>query len=178
MNGIKGPDCCSRKNARVWRGWARLRSLGSDQKGVSALEYALVAPLLFAVNFVSIEVTVMLFADSALETASRQVTRIGKLGVPENMDCESAVRQELERHLSRWVSSPADLRIDVKIYEPGMPFDDVDDESYVPVCDAGGRGDMVVYRMGFDRPGLTGFITWLGIDMIRFERIVIIQNEP
>jgi len=167
-------------NLKTWlaRRWQRVRRLGRAQRGVAALEYAIVAPLLFGVIFVAVETTVMLFADSALETAANRVTRIGKLGVPEGMDCETAVRAEMERVLSRWVASPADLRIDVKVYEPGMPFDDVDDESYVPVCDAGDRGDMVVYRLGFDRPGLTGFVTWLGGDILRFERIVLIQNEP
>lgn len=163
---------------RLKRGWRRLRRLDKAQKGATALEYALVAPLLFGVIFVAIEVTVILFADSSLETAAGRVTRIGKLGVPEGMDCDTAVRTEMERILSRWVDSPADLRIDVKVYEPGMPFDDVDDDDYVPVCDTGDRGDMVVYRLGFDRPGLTGFISWLGMDIMRFERIVMIQNEP
>lgn len=158
--------------------WQRLRRLRADQGGVTALEYAIIAPLLFGIIFVAIEVTIILFADASLETAAHRVTRIGKLGVPEGMDCETAVRKELERNLSRWVSSLADLRIDVKLYEPGMPFGDVDDPNYEPVCDAGERGDMVVYRMGFDRPGITGFISWLGIDMMRFERIVLIQNEP
>jgi len=174
------PAVVARKGVKAWiaRRWNRVRRIGKSQRGATALEYALVAPLLFGVIFVAIETTVMLFADASLETAATRVTRIGKLGVPEGMDCETAVRRELERTLSRWVASPADLRIDVMLYEPGLPFDDVDDESYVPVCDAGGRGDMVIYRLGFDRPGLTGFISWLGVDMLRFERIVMIQNEP
>lgn len=166
------------ETGRQSRIWPQVRRLVRADHGAAALEYALVAPLLFAVLFVAIETTVMLFADASLETAANRVTRIGKLGVPEGMNCETAVRKELERTLSYWVSSPADLRIDVKLYEPGMPFGDVDDEDYVPVCDAGERGDMVVYRLGFDRPGLTGFIAWLGVDMLRFERIVLIQNEP
>ena len=169
---------CGRSKAWLTRPWNRLRRLGKLQRGVAALEYALVAPLLFGVIFVAVETTVMLFADSSLETAASRVTRIGKLGVPGGMNCEQAVRAEMESILSRWVSSPEELRIDVKLYEPGMPFDDVDDESYEPVCDAGDRGDMVMYRLGFDRPGLTGFVTWLGVDVLRFERIVVIQNEP
>lgn len=169
---------CGRLKAWLARPWSGLRRLGKAQRGVAALEYALVAPLLFGVIFVAVETTVMLFADSSLETAANRVTRIGKLGVPEGMGCEQAVRAEMERILLRWVSSPQELRIDVKIYEPGVPFQNVDDENYVPVCDAGARGDMVMYRLGFDRPGLTGFVTWLGVDMLRFERNVVIQNEP
>lgn len=173
-----GQRRCGRSRAWLSRSWNRLRRLGVAQRGIAALEYALVAPLLFGVIFVAVETTVMLFADSSLETAASRVTRIGKLGVPEGMNCEEAVRAEMERILSRWVASPEQLRIDVRLYEPGMPFEDVDEEGYEPVCDAGDRGDMVMYRLGFDRPGLTGFVTWLGVDVLRFERIVVIQNEP
>src|SRR5690606_5790932 len=92
---------CGQSRAWLCRSWNRLRRLGVAQRGIAALEYALVAPLLFGVIFVAVETTVMLFADSSLETAASRVTRIGKLGVPEGMNCEEAVRAEMERILSR-----------------------------------------------------------------------------
>jgi Flp pilus assembly pilin Flp len=151
-----------------------------DRRGASALEYALVAPLLFAVVFVAIEVTVILFADAVLEGTANRVTRIGRLGVPEGSTCEGAVRRTLEDNLDGWVVDSTDLRLDVRVYTPGqgIRFDDVDDEDYTPICDAGERGDIVMYRLGLDRPGLTGMLSWLGIDIVRLERTVVIQNEP
>lgn len=158
----------------------RPRRFLKDQRGASALEFALVAPLLFAVLFVAIEVIVIQFADATLEATANRVTRIGKIGVPEGQTCDQAVREEVERSLSPWARG-GDVRLDVKLYEPGSSgnwFDDIDDEGYEPICNAGDRGDIVMYRLGFDHPRLTGILSWIGIDIVRLERSVIIQNEP
>lgn len=155
------------------------RTLGSEQRGASAVEFALVAPLLFAVLFVAIEVIVILFADATLEATANRVTRIGKIGVPEGQSCDDAVRSEVERSLAGWARG-GDVRLDAVVYRPGTDpvFGDVDDEGYEPICNTGGRGDIVLYRLGFDRPGLTGILSWLGIRIVRLERTVAIQNEP
>jgi hypothetical protein len=72
------------------------------------------------------------------------------------------------------------LHVDATIYRPGASNElpDFDDDGYVPVCNTGGRGDMIIYRLGFDRPGFTGIMSWLGIPVLRFERTIVIQNEP
>lgn len=156
------------------------RSLCRNQKGSTAVEFALVAPILFAVLFVAIELIVMMFADATLEATANRVTRIGKIGVPEHMDCTTAVRSEVERSLAPWARGGR-IYLDVQIYEPGADenwFQDIDEEGYEPICDAGDRGEIVMYRMGFEQPRLTGILSWLGIDLVRLERFVMIQNEP
>src|SRR5690606_23963651 len=52
---------------------ARPRRIRRRERGAAAIEYAIVAPLLFAVLFVAIEVIVILFADSMLEAAANKV---------------------------------------------------------------------------------------------------------
>lgn len=155
----------------------RCKRLRRQQRGAVALEYALVAPLLFAVLLLSIEFVVMMLADSRLDAASSQVARLGRLGIQGG--CEQAVQNVLRETLDGWVRAE-DIRADVKIYTPGEDnqFGNVDDADYQPVCDAGDRGDMVIYRLGFDRPALTGIASWMGLDTFRFERTVLIQNEP
>lgn len=149
-------------------------------RGVSALEFALVAPLVILVVFFSLEVGIMMWADASLETTAMQVSRIGQLGVPEGKTCEQEVRGMLEQKMGRWVYDPSSLRVDVRIYTPGedISLPDPDDEDYQPVCDTGSRGDMVIYRLSFDRPGFTGVMAMLGTSVFRIERTVIIQNEP
>ncbi|PWF24127.1 hypothetical protein DD235_07435 [Corticimicrobacter populi] len=155
-----------------------LKRLLGDRRGLAALEYALVAPLLMAVLIFSIEMIVMMMADASLETAANRVARLGKLGI--QGDCQEAVQRVMRETLSNWVAGDAELRADVKRYTPGADngFGDIDDENYQPVCDAGERGDMVIYRLGFDRAGLSGVLDWFGIRLFRFERVVLIQNEP
>ncbi|RLM22678.1 hypothetical protein BIY29_11855 [Brenneria alni] len=154
--------------------------LRRNQRGVTALGYALVAPLLFAVIFIALEVSFIMLADAHLDIAANRVARMGRIGI--DGDCQQAVRSVMKNTLSTWVSSESEMYVDAKIYSPGEDkankFSDLNDKNYLPVCDAGGRGDMVIYRLAFDRPGLTGFIAWLGYNYMRFERVVLIQNEP
>lgn len=156
------------------------RSLRKNQRGATAVEFALIAPILFAILFVAIEVIVMLFADATLEATANRVTRIGKIGVPEHMDCTDAVKSQVHDALAPWARG-GHIYLDVQIYEPGADdnwFQDIDEEGYEPICDAGDRGEIVMYRMGFEQPKLTGILSWLGIDLVRLERFVMIQNEP
>jgi Flp pilus assembly protein TadG len=149
-------------------------------RGVTALEFAMVAPLAVLVLFFSLEMGIVSWVDASLEVTASRVSRIGQLGVPEGTDCTTAVRKVFEEGVGMWVSTESDLRVYVNTYSPGASNDlpDVNDPAYVPVCNAGTRGDMVIYRLGFKRPGFSGIMGWLGIQVLRFERTVIIQNEP
>lgn len=157
----------------------RLRGLRHDQRGVTALEYALVAPLFFIALFMSIEVTFMLLADATLDSAANRITRLGKIGEFQGEDCHAKVMAQLDDTVSFWADTN-NLHADVNVYKPDedSDFDDVDDPDYQAQCNAGERGDMVVFRLGFDKPGLTGIMHMMGADFIRYERTVVIFNEP
>lgn len=154
--------------------WSRL---ARNQRGITALEYALVAPLLFAVIFLAIEVAFIMLADAHLDVAANRVARMGRIGI--TGDCQQAVNKVMTDTLSSWISSDSKVYAEAKVYTPGADnaFSDAYDANYTPVCDTGGRSSMVIYRLGFDRPGLTGFIYWLGLSRARFERVILIQNE-
>lgn len=161
------------------------RLLRSDQKGVTALEFAIVAPLVFIVIFLSLEVAVMLIADATLDRAASRIVRQAKVMETDaalgKEDCHRWVMGILEDTLSIWADG-TNLHADSEIYKPGesSSFEDVNDPSYQDkiVCDLGNAGDMVVFRLGFDRPGLTGLISLMGLESLHFERTVIVQNEP
>lgn len=153
----------------------RLSTLWRNQRGVAAIEYAIVAPLFFLVLFMSVEITFALLGDATLERAASQITRTGKVGI--RGDCEDTVFNMLKDRVSFWADTK-NLRADVKVYQPGVEYHFVDDDTYEPVCDAGGRGDMVLYRLGFDKPAMTGIFAMFGLNFFRYERIVLIQNEP
>ncbi len=150
------------------------------ERGVTALEFAIVSPLVILLLFFSLEMGLAMWVDSTLEVAAMRISRIAQLGVPEGESCTQAVRNVLERHVGFWVKDKATLRADVSLYSPGVPavLPDIDDEEYAPVCDAGGRGDMVIFRLGFDRPAFTGVMGFFGVNIMRYERTAIIQNEP
>lgn len=146
---------------------------------MTALEFALVSPLVFLVLFFSIEMGIAMMADATLARTAAVISRQGQLGGFSDDDCNTAVRQALQQGMSRWVYDPGNLLVDVSVYSPGnyTPAPP-DDENYIPACNTGERGDLVVYRLGFSRTGFSGVLHWLGIDVLRFERTIIIQNEP
>ncbi|MFA5521477.1 MAG: TadE family protein [Castellaniella sp.] len=150
------------------------------ERGVTALEFAIVAPLVILLLFFSLEMGLAMWADATLEVAAMRISRIAQLGVPEGTSCTQAVRNVLERHVGFWVRDRGTLRADMTIYTPGIDpsLPDFDDDEYEPVCDAGGRGDMIIFRLGFDRPAFTGIMGMFGVDIMRYERTAIIQNEP
>ncbi|WP_323011636.1 TadE/TadG family type IV pilus assembly protein [Castellaniella sp.] len=162
------------------------RRLWRNQKGVTALEFAIVAPLIFIVIFLSLEVAVMLIADATLDRAASRVVRQAKVlelneVKLEDDDCRQWVMNIMEDALSIWTDAK-NLHADAKVYKPGIDnsFKDINDPDYKDkiICDLGNAGDMVVFRLGFERPGLTGLISLMGLDFFRFERTVIVQNEP
>lgn len=158
--------------------WRRFRQLRRNQRGVTALEFAIVAPLFFLVVALGIEVIFSLLADATLESAAARITRMGKIGMFVGQDCQTAVETELKSTLRIWVNKQ-DVHVNAKIYKPGeaVTFDDKDGK-YDPVCDTGDRGDMVVFRLGFSRPALTGALSLVGVHLLSYERIAVIQNEP
>lgn len=169
----------ARRQARAVA-WARSRRVLA--RGVTALEFALVMPLLFGLIFVSIEVTFILFSDASLESAANKVTRVGRIGIKDasgnltRPSCED-LKGLLVANLPGWVHSD-DLSFNVTVYHAGDTPPSTNSQ-----CGSGSGtgalGDMAIYTFGTARPGLTGFITWLtgGGSIWRTERSLLVQNE-
>ena len=45
------------------------------------------------------------------------------------------------------------------------------------LASAGGRGDIVTYRVWFERPSFTGILKLVNVDLYHFERRIVVQNE-
>jgi Flp pilus assembly protein TadG len=155
----------------------RLRHFLANQRGATALEYAMVMPLLFSVIFVAVEITFILFADAQLEASANLMTRAGKIGIKDSTgklvrpSCTD-LQNIMQASMSRWVygNNTANLHFDARVYHP--------DGSTSTSCSSGAEGDMVLYTISVDRKGFTGFITLLGQGSTwRSSRSLLIQNE-
>ncbi len=60
-----------------------LRNLRQNEQGVTAIEFAIIAPVLFLMMMAIIEVSLIIFAQSTLEAAAFNASRIGKSGYSE-----------------------------------------------------------------------------------------------
>ncbi|MGE8356075.1 MAG: TadE/TadG family type IV pilus assembly protein [Microvirgula sp.] len=175
-----------------------------DDSGASALEFALVMPLVLILIVGTIDVAIAMLADGFLEQSVRAASRLGlTTTVPSGgKSREDAIREIIQNGVGNWVGKDNVLHIETRTYTSfanvGQP-EPCGDDSYKktgtctgPFTDinhnetwdadmggsgAGGRGDIVSYRVWFDRPSFTGILGLLGRDLYHFERRIVIQNE-
>jgi Flp pilus assembly pilin Flp len=91
-----------------------LRRFRRNRRGSSAVEFALVAPVFFALLFAIIETVIVFFAGQVLETgvqdAGRQLHQRDQLSLyPSGRLCDGKDRHELERFFL-YAPSPIELR--------------------------------------------------------------------
>jgi hypothetical protein len=85
---------------------SKQRTLIRDQKGASAVEFAILLPLLLLLIFGTIEISLYLFNRQVITNATREGVRVGITVRPparnltaENTEIENIVRQYAEDHL-------------------------------------------------------------------------------
>lgn len=179
--------------------WAR-------KDGASAMEFALVAlPLILTVVGI-IEVALILFVNVLMEGAVRDAARFGITGfAPSNTDRATIIR-DIVRKRTVGLVDMTEVQIETLIYQnfsdigKPEPFTDQpphngtydQGESFVDVngngkwdadmgaAGAGGPGAVVVYRVSYDWPILTGLMSpLLGSNgYVRLTVSTAVRNEP
>ena len=72
--------------------------LVKNERGVTAIEFAILAPVLFAFMFAIIELSLMFFVEHTIENATFNVSRMGKTGFVEaGQTREDTIRRYLEQ---------------------------------------------------------------------------------
>ena len=140
------------------------------RSGSAAVEFALVAPMFFALLFAIIETGLVFFASQSLETALQdsartimtgeaQITNLTKQSFKANIvcanvnvlfDCENGIYIDVQSYPSGFGS--------VRISDPILGGSFVDNTQYNP----GGPGDIVIVRLFYQWPL---FVTGLGYNI-------------
>jgi len=114
---------------------SRLQRLGRDDSGATAVEFALIAPVLFMLIMGVIEFGMLLTARGILEHATYVATRLGRTGFVESgSDRDATIRKELRDRAALFLD-PARVSITSTSY---TDFDDIGDPE--PFTDANGNG--------------------------------------
>lgn len=180
--------------ARLWR----------EQSGGSALEMAVVLPVLLLFFMVFVEVLMVLWVSSAMESALRSASRFGLTGwSPEGVDRKAAIMQIVSARTMGLVNGDsASIRTLVysefgKIgqpepfgdaypynhrYDPGESFIDVNgDGRYsndMGRDGEGGPGEVVLYTIEYKAPFLTPLQRWIGGDgFTPLRASAVVRNE-
>jgi hypothetical protein len=188
---------------RRWRPRRLACALYRDRRGVAALEFAMLFPILLILLLGTIEVGYVMMVDATLELAVRDASRYGMITPTEGTETrDQRIRDTVTGWVGRWMADPSVIDIDMLAYraidnigEP-EPFSDDngngvwdEGEEYTDVngdhvwsadmgrASAGGREEIVLYTIDFSIPSLTGIPTLAGIDAFHFNRRIVVQNE-
>jgi Flp pilus assembly protein TadG len=171
-----------------------LRRFRRNRRGSAAVEFALVAPLFFAVLFAILELALVFFSSQILETVTQDTARLIMTGQAQNAKYTQAkFKEEVCAKLTVMFDCANGVSIDVQNYKEFStlniadpivtdPIDGKKDfvppNNYLP----GGPGDIVVVRLFYKWPI---FITGLGFNLANLrdsKRLLTataaFQNEP
>jgi Flp pilus assembly protein TadG len=166
-----------------------LRRFRRNRRGSAAVEFALVAPIFFAVLFAIIELALVFFATQILETVTQDTARLIMTGQAQNASYTQAqFKNAVCAKLTVMFDCVNGVSIDVKNYptfstvDVSSPIDAaknfVPPNNYLP----GGPGDIVVVRLFYKWPL---FVTGLGFNLANIgsnQRLLTataaFQNEP
>lgn len=146
-----------------------LRRFRRNRRGSAAVEFALVAPIFFALLFAIIETAFVFFAGQVLETVTQDSARMIMTGQAQNAGYSQA---QFKTYVCGKIGVLFDcvngIYVDVKSY-PGFSSISINDpidasKNFVPPNNysAGGPGDIVVVRLFYQWPL---FVTGLGYNI-------------
>lgn len=183
----------------------RMRKIGTERSGSTAVEFAFVVTPLSILMVGIIEFGMILFAGTLMESGLRDASRFGITGFEEEgtTRMERIVEIVSEHTLGLVDLSAANFNVLVypnygdigrgeafvdgngnATYDAGETFTDENGngswDSDVGTAGAGGSGDIVVYRIEYDWPLLTPFAgTFIGQDdTFPIRASIAVRNEP
>lgn len=166
-----------------------LRRFRRNKKGAAAVEFALVAPMFFAVLFAIIEMALVFFASQILETVTQDTSRLIMTGQAQNAAFTQAqFKNAVCAKLVTMFDCVNGISIDVQSYKAFSTIDISDPidagKNFVPPNNylPGGPGDIVVVRLFYKWPlfvtGLGFNIANVGTNQRLLTATAAFQNEP
>ncbi len=173
--------------AAAKRGIPRFRR---DRSGSAAIEFALVAPIFFALLFAILETALVFFASQTLETATQDVGRLVMTGQAQNQSLtQGQFKDEVCKRLTALFDCQNGIYVDVQSFPAGFATVNIPSaidgsRNFIPTMQykPGNACDVVVMRLFYQWPLL---VTGLGYDMSNLsggKRLLVataaFRNEP
>jgi Flp pilus assembly protein TadG len=171
------------------------RRLAGDRKGAAAVEFALIAPLFFALAFSILEAGWFFFVNSAVDQANARAARLIRTGQAQNPDSpmdRTAFFDEICNVVKLFGDCNARLTVDVASF---ASFDALSKDLSAPVCRDADQADVdaLPYSAGAQRQIVRVRVCWLhktinpgiGLDLAqapdgsrKLMSVSIFRNEP
>lgn len=185
----------ARRLARLWRG----------RRGVTAVEFALIAPVCFTLVCIFIDLSMVMFITNVMEGGLREASRYAITGYIEaGKTREQKIAEIVQEHSYNFIK-PEDITIVYKVYpsfadigkpEPfvdqnsngkydsGEPFTDVNNngqwDADMGKAGVGGPGDIVAYIVSYKWTLWTPLAAqlWPNNGTVTLSATVAVRNEP
>lgn len=180
------------------------RRFRSDERAVTAIEFAIVAPVVLFLILGIVETGLDLWVDATVESAVQRASRLGITTLPPTgQTMQQAVDSSIKKSLSVWITRALTFSISTKTYpsyigsagaEPytdvgnvghyvkGDPFVDVNKNGVwdgdLGINGTGNYDDVTSYAVTITMPSFTGIPELFGIPNLSFSRTFVVQNEP
>ena len=159
------------------RRWRRHRPGAARQAGVSALEFAIVAPVVIVLIFAALELMLVMMADVTLEAAVARTQRESRYHWTDTRTCGGAggaVRTSVVNGLGGWVTQPQSLSItQLAVEAPAFP---PASSAILPCSDA--PAGWISYRLTLERAGVLGILNRFGVSLFQLRRTLVVRNLP
>ena len=181
-----------------------MKKLLRNNEGVTAVEFALTAPIVLLFILATIEISWLMLSAVILENAVRTASRAGITGyVPTGMTRDDFILQQIDNNLM--ILDPAKIQFTTLIYdsfanisqpEPfidtnhngvwdvGEPYTDVNGngkyDSDMGIAGSGGSGAIVVYKVTYAYQMMTPLVSSLFPNNGSFDlkSNMVVRNEP
>ncbi|WP_232470994.1 TadE/TadG family type IV pilus assembly protein [Caballeronia hypogeia] len=151
----------------------RLVRCARDERGVTAIEFALVAPLLLLMILGTVEMALDMIVDASVQYAAQQASRAGlTTAVPSSGTRDAQARQIVNNILDPWTKFGGVINIATLSY---ATYNDIAAGNSQKTM--GGLGDVVAYNVSVTIPPFSGIPKLIGITSMTFQRNYIVQNE-
>lgn len=158
-----------------WRArLAACHAMLRDDRGVTAIEFAIAAPLVLFMILGTIELGIDMIIDARVEYAAQAAARYGMTTTEPSTGVRAdAAKAIVMNVLGSWTNLP---NTSVSIVETAYgSYGDVGSTN--SVSGLGGLGNVVVYKISLTTPGISGIPQLLGMSTLTFQRNYIVQNE-
>ncbi|SPB12812.1 hypothetical protein NOV72_00117 [Caballeronia novacaledonica] len=147
--------------------------LGRDDQGVTAIEFAFVSPFLLIMILMTMEIALDMIVDASVQYAAQQASRAGlTTSVPSSGSRDDQARQIVNNILGGWTKFGGTVNIATLSY---ATYNDIATGKSQQTM--GGLGDIVAYNISVTMPPFSGIPQAFGIDVMKFQRNYIVQNE-
>jgi hypothetical protein len=163
------------------------RKFLKNNKGVTALETAIVLPVFLLIIFGIMEFALIMHVSSLVENATHEAARLGSTGNsyddlnPDKLDRSTFIQEYVRKRLGSWADETDNLSVVTKIAGSIVDFvpGGSGGKSGAKPADFGARGEAVLYTVTYDWKILTPIMAQvIGTGGIfKIHSSVVVQNE-